>query len=109
MFFVITDRSYLYKIDTQAQIVGQVALKQKGADDYVITLIDADGNGRDDVLVSGGGNALYAYTDNLQALDGFPVAGTGTPCLIDVDGDGFAELISCDIDNKIHAYDRGSR
>lgn len=109
MFFVITDRSYLYKIDTQAQIVGQVALKQKDADDYVLTLIDADGNGRDDVLVSGGGNALYAYTDDLQALDGFPVAGTGTPRLIDVDGDGFAELISCGIDNKIHAYDRGSK
>lgn len=103
-FFLIADSGHLYKINTQCQILDKIALKQKNADDYAITLMDITGDKLDDVLISGGGNAMYAYTSNLAEMDGFPIAGTGIPCLIDVDGDGIRELITCGIDNNIHSY-----
>ncbi len=107
MFFLIADAGYLYKIDTQCRIIDKIALKQKNADDYVITLLDLTGDKRDDILISGGGNSIYAYGSNLTLLEGFPVSGTGIPHLIDVDGDGKAELITCSIDGFIHSYRLG--
>ncbi|MGI5084725.1 FG-GAP repeat domain-containing protein [Treponema putidum] len=104
MFFLITDNGFLYKIDTECNIIDKIPLKQKNASDYLITLIDLDADGYDDVLVSGGGNSIYAYNANLSPLNGFPVAGTGIPYLIDVDGNGKPELITCGIDNRIHSY-----
>jgi len=104
MFFVATEQGDLYKIDTQCRIIDKVSLKPKNAQNRLITLMDFDMDGSDDIFVSGGGNAVYAYSENLLPLDGFPVSGSGAPCLIDVDGDGKAELVCCGIDNKIHAY-----
>ena len=104
MFFLITDNGFLYKIDTECNIIDKIPLKQKNASDYLITLIDLDSDGYDDVLVSGGGNSIYAYSANLSPINGFPVAGTGIPYLIDVDGNGRPELITCGIDNRIHSY-----
>ena len=104
MFFLITDNGFLYKIDTECNIIDKISLKQKNASDYLITLIDLDSDGYDDVLVSGGGNSIYAYSANLSPINGFPVAGTGIPYLIDVDGNGRPELITCGIDNRIHSY-----
>ncbi|UTC78320.1 VCBS repeat-containing protein [Treponema sp. OMZ 799] len=104
MFFLITDNGFLYKIDTECNIIDKIPLKQKNAADYLISLIDIDSDGYDDVLVSGGGNSIYAYNSNFSPLNGFPVAGTGVPYLIDVDGNGKPELISCGIDNRIHSY-----
>ena len=103
-FFLIADAGHLYKINTQCKILDKIALKQKNADDYAITLMDLTGDKLDDVIVSGGGNAIYAYTSNLAEIYGFPVAGKGVPRLIDVDGDGTTELITCGIDNNIHSY-----
>ncbi|UTC65361.1 VCBS repeat-containing protein [Treponema sp. OMZ 788] len=104
MFFLITDNGFLYKIDTECNIIDKIPLKQKNAADYLISLIDLDSDGYDDVLVSGGGNSIYAYNANFSPLNGFPIAGTGVPYLIDVDGNGKSELISCGIDNRIHSY-----
>ncbi|MGI5173808.1 VCBS repeat-containing protein [Treponema sp. OMZ 840] len=104
MFFAADENGTLYKIDTQCRIVDQIVLKPKTAHNRIISLLDFDGDGTDEVFVSGGGNALYAYNARLMPLEGFPVAGTGIPHMIDVDGDGFAELLTCGIDNTIHAY-----
>ena len=104
MFFAADENGTLYKIDTECRIVDKTALKPKTAQNRIISLLDFDGDGTDEIFVSGGGNALYAYNAQLMPIEGFPVAGTGIPQMIDVDGDGFAELVTCSIDNKIHAY-----
>ena len=104
MFFAADESGILYKIDTECRIVDKTALKPKTAQNRIISLLDFDGDGTDEIFVSGGGNALYAYNAQLMPIEGFPVAGTGIPQMIDVDGDGFAELVICSIDNKIHAY-----
>ncbi|UTC68295.1 MULTISPECIES: VCBS repeat-containing protein [unclassified Treponema] len=104
MFFLVTDNGFLYKLDTECNVIDKIPLKQKNASDYLITLIDLDSDGYDEVLVSGGGNSIYAYNANFSPVNGFPVAGTGIPHLIDVDGNGRPELITCGIDNRIHSY-----
>ncbi|WP_428770741.1 VCBS repeat-containing protein [Treponema sp. HNW] len=104
MFFAADENGTLYKIDTQCRIVDKTSLKPKTAHNRIISLLDFNGDGTDEIFVSGGGNAIYAYNNRLMPLEGFPVAGTGLPRIIDVDGDGFAELLTCGIDNTIHAY-----
>jgi len=103
-FFAVSQNGQLFKITTGGEIVDSLPLKQGAADDYRLTLLDVTGDGKAEILVSGGGNAMYAYTSGLAPVAGFPVAGTGTPYLLDIDGDSFPELITHGIDSKIHAY-----
>jgi len=103
-FFVVSQDGHLFKFNTAGAITDSLPLKTGAADDYRITLLDVTGDGKDEIFVSGGGNALYGYTSGFAPLDGFPLAGTGTPYLLDIDGDSFPELITHGIDSKVHAY-----
>ena len=103
-FFAVSQDGLLFKINAEAEIADSLQLKTGAADDYCITLLDTTGDGLDEVLISGGGNAIYAYTAGLTPVAGFPVAGTGTPYLLDIDGDAAPELITYGIDSKLHAY-----
>ena len=103
-FFVVSQDGHLFKFNTDGAITDSLPLKTGAADDYRITLLDVTGDGKDEIFVSGGGNALYGYTSGFAPLDGFPLAGTGTPYLLDIDGDSFPELITHGIDSKVHAY-----
>ena len=103
-FFVVSQDGHLFKFNTEGAITDSLPLKTGTADDYRITLLDVTGDGKDEIFISGGGNALYGYTSGLAPLDGFPLAGTGTPYLLDIDGDSIPELITHGIDSKVHAY-----
>ena len=103
-FFVVSQDGHLFKFNTAGAITDSLPLKTGAADDYRITLLDVTGDGKEEIFVSGGGNALYGYTSGFAPLDGFPLAGTGTPYLLDIDGDSFPELITHGIDSKVHAY-----
>ena len=103
-FFVVSQDGHLFKFNTAGAITDSLPLKTGAADDYRITLLDVTGDGNDELFISGGGNALYGYTAGFAPLDGFPLAGTGTPYLVDIDGDSLPELITHGIDSKVHAY-----
>ena len=103
-FFVVSQDGHLFKFNTAGAITDSLPLKTGAADDYRITLLDVTGDGKDELFISGGGNALYGYTAGFAPLDGFPLAGTGTPYLLDIDGDSIPELITHGIDSKVHAY-----
>ena len=103
-FFVVSQDGHLFKFNTAGAITDSLPLKTGAADDYRITLLDVTGDGKDEIFISGGGNALYGYTSGFAPLDGFPLAGTGTPYLLDIDGDSQPELITHGIDAKVHAY-----
>lgn len=106
-FFVVSNDGKLFKIDSKGSITETVFLRTENADDYVLTLLDLNADGKDEILISGGGNAIYAFNSRLIPLKGFPVSGIGAPYLIDVDGDGKKELVTCGIDSKIHAFNGG--
>ena len=97
-FFVVSADGRLFKISDTGEVIDSLPLKTGKADDYTVCTLDLDRDGSDEVLVSGGGNAV----------DGFPIAGTGRPYLFDIDGDNAPELITYGVDRKLHAY-RGGR
>ncbi len=61
-------------------------------------------DGREVLFAAGSGDALYAFTTDLDPVPGFPAKGAWPPALADIDGDGSPEIISGGIDDTIHAY-----
>lgn len=106
-FFIISNDGKLFKIDEKGNLTDTMILKTGSADDYILNLLDLNGDGKDEILISGGGNSIYAFRADFSLLKGFPVAGTGVPYLIDVDGNGKKELVACGVDYKVHAFSGG--
>jgi hypothetical protein len=69
-----------------------------------LRLLDSDGDGREEIFLGGGGNLIGALDDDLSPLPGFPVAGSGAPSFVDVDGDGVMDLVARGSDDTVHAY-----
>ena len=104
---LITENGYLKSVNSYGEVMATAPLKIQKADNYNITLQDINGNGYEEILVSGGGDAIYAYDRNLNEVVGFPISGKAAPYFIDINGDGRKDIISCSIDNKIHVFAGG--
>lgn len=50
------------------------------------------------------GNRIYAFSENLELVSGFPVAGIGEPIFADVTGDNYPDCFAQTIDNKLNAW-----
>lgn len=84
----------------------KLSVKVPNIDDNMqITLYDITGDKVDDVFVSGGGNAIYAYSSELTALDGFPISGMSNPVFVDTNADGIEDILSFGVDSKISAFE----
>jgi hypothetical protein len=103
-FFLVSAEGTLYRVGADGQLTGSVPLKRGPAAGSLILARDENGDGREELYVAGGGDALYAYGGDLTVLEGFPVSGAGLPVFIDIDGDGRRELVTRGIDHTIHAY-----
>lgn len=57
------------------------------------------------VYVCADGNVLYGFTQSLELLSGFPLAGRGTPVIADVNGDRHEECLVLSFDKKLYAWD----
>lgn len=57
------------------------------------------------VYVCADGNVVYGFTQSLELLPGFPVAGRGIPVIADVNGDKKGECIVLSFDKKLYAWD----
>ena len=56
------------------------------------------------VFVNADSNVIYAFNEKLELLPGFPLAGSGIPVLVDVNGDKTPEIVSITMDKKIVAW-----
>ncbi|MEL3908163.1 MAG: VCBS repeat-containing protein [Treponemataceae bacterium] len=74
-------------------------------DNMQITLYDITGDKIDDVFISGGGNAVYAYSSDLNQLDGFPISGMSNPVFVDTNADGIEDILTFGVDSKISAFE----
>jgi M6 family metalloprotease-like protein len=79
-----------------------------------IAAADIDGDGEKDILVQSSTH-LSAFNRTGILLDGFPiqVSGTneftGTPLVIDFNGDGKLEIIVCTLDGELWVYNRNGK
>ncbi len=103
-FFLVSAEGTLYRVSPDGVLLGSVPLKRGAAAGSLVLARDESGDGREEIYVAGGGDALYAYGGDLAVLEGFPVSGAGLPAFIDIDGDGRRELVVRGIDHSVHAY-----
>lgn len=103
-FFLVSTDGTLWRVGSDGFMAGSLPLKRGAAADSSILAFDGNGDGREELYVAGGGDALYAYSGDLTPLPGYPVSGTGLPAFVDVDGDGRADLVVRGADHTIHAY-----
>lgn len=102
--YAVSVEGSLYRIGPDGARLGRRDLERGGARGATLVVADANGDGREELYVSGGGDALYAYSGDLEPLPGFPVSGSGAPAFIDINGDGRLDLVTRGADDTIHAY-----
>jgi hypothetical protein len=86
-------------------------LRVSGGGIQEIALADIDGDGEKDVLIQTSKN-LSVLNRSGAAVDGFPIQTrsslefTGTPLVVDFNGDGKPEIVLCTNDGEMWVYDR---
>lgn len=102
-FYLISSEGDLHRVSLNGDVltVKIPGLKAKTGE---ITVYDYNSDGKEDVFISGDGNLIYGFDENLELLVNFPVSGWGIPGFVDVNGDKKAECLCSSIDNRIHAW-----
>lgn len=102
--FVLSAEGTLWKIGLDGTTLGKAVVRQGTARGLALLAYDANRDGREELYVSGGGDALFACDGVLAPLPGYPVSGSGTPAFIDIDGDGALDLVVRGSDDTLRAY-----
>lgn len=102
-FFALSDDGTIYRITTDGEILS-VKIPNATAKEATLTVCDSNHNEIFNIFVSVDGNLIYGFNENLELLNGFPLAGNGTPVFADVNGDGSTDCFVLTIDNKLNAW-----
>ncbi|MGC8765354.1 MAG: hypothetical protein ACP5QT_05665 [Brevinematia bacterium] len=68
-----------------------------------VLIFDVDGDESDEIFIYGDDNFIYAFSIELNEIEGFPIKGVARPVFFDLNNDNNVELISADPDN-IYVY-----
>ena len=101
-FYALSSDGQVFKINIVSGDTTSVQLDNVSTKDSRIHIQTVDN--RTYICVSIDGNMIYAFSENLELMPGFPVAGTGVPAFADVNGDGYLDCFALTIDNKINAW-----
>ncbi|HUW70893.1 MAG TPA: VCBS repeat-containing protein [bacterium] len=102
--FALSAEGMLWKIGLDGSTVDKVAVRQGQSRGLSVVAFDSNRDGREELYLSGGGDALYACDGDMAPLPGFPVSGSGAPSFIDIDGDGTLDLVVRGADDTLRAY-----
>ncbi len=102
-FWLLSAEGILFRVGLDGSVLSVAIPGMKARDGY-ITLADYNGDGVDEVFVSGDGNLLYGFTDSLELIRGFPIAAWGTPVFMDINGNTFMECIAPALNNTVSAW-----
>ena len=102
--WIIEAGGTLYRISLSGEIFSQVIPRLSVSERGYITTIDADGDKKGEIFISGDGNALYGYSNNFNSLDGFPLPVWGKPVFGDLNADGKLEIAGVGMDNKLYMW-----
>ena len=70
----------------------------------LITVVPNGKTGAKNIYLGVDGNILYGFNENLELLQGFPLAGSGMPIFVDVNSDGNEDCLALTIDNKLNGW-----
>jgi outer membrane protein assembly factor BamB len=102
--WALSGEGVLYRIGLDASILEQKIPNLIVREESYITAVDVDGDKIPEIFFSGEGNALYGYSRNFSALDGFPLPLWGRPAFADFDGDGKLECAGAGLDNRLYRW-----
>ncbi|OHD14321.1 MAG: hypothetical protein A2Z96_04420 [Spirochaetes bacterium GWB1_48_6] len=70
----------------------------------LLTISDVNRDGKEEIFLYGESPFILGLDDNLAPLPEFPLRGHTQPQFTDLDKDGFIEMVTVGLDNKIYAY-----
>ena len=102
--WIIESEGTLYRVSLNAEVLSikipRLLIREEGYITFAKTELSDGGV----IFFSGEGNALYGYSGNFTALEGFPLPVWGRPVFADVNGDGKQELAGVGMDNKLYVW-----
>jgi len=102
--YLIDSEGLILRVSPSSAILGERRENSLKGGEACLLLADPYGDGRETLFAAGSGDAIYAYTADLEPIPGFPAKGAWLPFLADIDGDGLPEIVSGGLDDTIHAY-----
>ena len=102
-FFALSAEGQLFRITTDGTVIS-VKIPNVTARNGIITVIPNGKTGANNIYLGVDGNILYGFNENLELLQGFPLAGSGTPIFVDANSDGNEDCLALTIDNKLNGW-----
>ena len=102
-FFALSAEGQLFRITTDGTVIS-VKIPNVTARNGLITVIPNEKTGVKNIYLGVDGNILYGFNENLELLQGFPLAGSGMPIFVDVNSDGNEDCLALTIDNKLNGW-----
>lgn len=100
--FALSEQGILYKVALDGTITKE-KIPHFTAKEGIITIEDYDDNKQKEIFVSGQGNTLYGFSQNMEMLYHFPISGFGNPLFLDVNGDNKKDCLVVTFDNNLNA------
>lgn len=101
--WAVSSSGVLYRVASDGAVMSR-QISDFTASAGAIACADIDGDKSPEVLVSGDGNALFAYRSDFTPLDGFPLPIWGLPAIADLNGDGSLECAGVGLDNRLYCW-----
>lgn len=102
-FYILSSDGVMSRISTTGEILS-IQIPNCSAKSPTVVTEDYDGDGVKEIFVNGDSNLIYGFTENLELIAKFPVAGIEVPVFADLDGDNKQECMTISLDNKLNAY-----
>lgn len=102
-FFALSAEGQLFRITTDGTVIS-VKIPNVTARNGLITVVPNGKTGAKNIYLGVDGNILYGFNENLELLQGFPLAGSGMPIFVDVNSDGNEDCLALTIDNKLNGW-----
>lgn len=101
-FYLLSAEGIVSRVSVTGEVL-QIQIPDMSAREPHLSTADYDGDGRQEVFVCGDANLIYGFSEQLELLNGFPIAGHGNPVFMDING-GRMECIVLSLDNSIAAW-----
>ena len=102
--WIIESGGLLYRVQLDGEFLSLKVPRFSVKEDGYITVADINGDKTNEIIFSGDGNTLHAYSLNFSALEGFPLPVWGKPVFGDLNGDGKIEIAGIGMDNMIYMW-----
>jgi hypothetical protein len=93
----------LFQVSLEGAVLSQKIQNLQVREEGYITVADVDKDGRQEIFISGEGNAFYGYTGSFRSLESFPLPIWGRPGF-GIATNGKTEIAGVGMDNRVYLW-----